>query len=71
MLRPYAIVKAGHRLSERQTVLVAVWVLLVMAVFLAFSYSAWQNRPIRYKHSLNYPAYQPQELIQVGSLDRG
>ena len=71
MLRPRALVKADHRLSERQTILVVVWVLVVMAVFLAFSYSAWQNRPIHYKHSLNYPAYQQRELIQVGSLDRG
>ena len=51
--------------------LVAVWVLLVMAALFAIGRSAWQNRPIRYKHSLVYPAYQQQELIQVGSLDRG
>ncbi|MBI4341123.1 MAG: hypothetical protein HY598_02445 [Candidatus Omnitrophica bacterium] len=57
--------------KQRSALLLVAGVLALAAAVLALRQQPLSQSALRYKHSLEYPAYQQQELLQVGSLDRG
>ena len=60
----------ANRFSRAEKVFLFVLIVLAACV-VAGKYIALKKYEINYKHSLAYPQFQNQELIQVGSLDHG
>ncbi len=60
----------ANRFSRAEKVFLFVLIALAACV-VAGKHIASKKYALNYKHSLAYPKLQNQELIQVGSLDRG
>ena len=60
----------ANRFSRAEKMFLFVLIALAACVVAGKQIALTQHQ-IHYKHSLAYPKFQSQELIQVGSLDRG
>ena len=71
--RPIVIAEAqtAPRPCVHRTVLIMAGLLMALVAALVVLQTGTRTRLIHYRHSLNYPSSQSQELVQIGSLDRG